>query len=144
MAGGRALSLHSAGSRLLVHENAGAAWLGRSMMHDQLQPIRQMTPTELHAWLADSARTQPVLVDVREPWEFAICHLPGALLLPMAELLNRYETLDREAEIVVICHHGLRSLQAGRFLSQTGFRKIFNLQGGLAAWSQTVDASLPA
>ena len=72
------------------------------------------------------ARARPVLVDVREPWEHAICGLPGALQLPMNAVPARADELDPAADTVVICHHGARSFQVGMFLERRGFARVYN------------------
>ena len=92
--------------------------------------------------LADDVLPPPVLLDVRESWEFAICAIPGSSPLPLGQLAARYEMLDREMETVVICHHGLRSLQAALFLEHAGFPRVFNLQGGIDAWARMIDTSM--
>lgn len=104
--------------------------------------MEQITPRELKAWLDDGARERPVLVDVREPWELAICGLPGAVGLPMNEIPVRAATLDRAADTVVICHHGARSFQVGMFLERSGFGRVYNLLGGVDAWAREVDPSM--
>jgi rhodanese-related sulfurtransferase len=105
--------------------------------------MRQITASELSAWLADGAQPQPVLLDVREPWEFAACHIAASILMPLQSVPARYTELARDAEIVVICHHGARSFQAGMFLEQKGFSAITNLQGGVAAWARDVNPAMP-
>ena len=102
----------------------------------------QLSVIQLQAWLTDSTRRPPVLLDVLEPWEFAVCSIPGAISLPLSHLPSRLETLDDEAETVAICHHGMRSLQAALFLEQAGFRRMFNLQGGVDAWARMVDVAM--
>jgi rhodanese-related sulfurtransferase len=84
----------------------------------------------------------PVLLDVREPWEFALSRIEGSELLPMPEVPSRLNDLDPEAETVVICHHGVRSIHVAQFLSRSGFGNVLNLQGGLDAYSD-VDPSVP-
>jgi len=101
--------------------------------------MRQMTPTELATWLADPQRPAPVLLDVREPWEFEICHLDGSQAMPMGSVPARFAELDRAAETVVICHHGARSAQVGMFLERQGFENVINLTGGVAGWAAQVD-----
>ena len=105
--------------------------------------MREITPRELKAWLDDPARERPVLLDVREPWEVQICALPGSKHVPMGEVARRAAELDPDAPVVAICHHGARSLQVALFLEKAGYKKVINLQGGLDAWSRTVDPSLP-
>jgi rhodanese-related sulfurtransferase len=102
----------------------------------------QITPQQLKAWLDDASRGRPVLVDVREPWEQAICGLPGAVPLPMNAVPARAGELDRAADTVVICHHGARSFQVGMFLERSGFGRVYNLLGGVDAWAREVDPSM--
>lgn len=84
----------------------------------------------------------PALVDVREPWEHAICALPGASLIPLEALALRVAELDAEREVVVYCHHGIRSAAAVEWLRQRGIPAL-NLRGGIDAWARRVDRSLP-
>jgi rhodanese-related sulfurtransferase len=84
-----------------------------------------------------------VLLDVREPWEFATCHIAASILMPLQSVPARYTELARDAAIVVICHHGARSFQAGMFLEKNGFSAVINLQGGVAAWARDVDTAMP-
>ena len=107
------------------------------------QPIRQLTPKDLAAWVADPARPRPLLLDVREPWEHETCRIEGSVLIPMSEVPKRSAELDADADIVVICHHGGRSMQVAVFLSGSGFSKVHNLAGGVDAWARTVDPSMP-
>jgi rhodanese-related sulfurtransferase len=92
----------------------------------------------------DRADPPPLLLDVREPWEFDICHLTGARLIPMRGIPAALDQLDRQQEMVVICHHGIRSRQVALFLQYQGFEKVINMQGGMAAWSRDVDPDMPA
>ena len=105
--------------------------------------INQISPAELAAWLADKSRGQPLLLDVREPWEWQTARIEGATHVPMREIPGRVAELDRSREVVAICHHGGRSQQVAMFLEKNGFDKIHNLQGGLDAWSRTVDPAVP-
>ena len=103
--------------------------------------MRQLRPAELAAYL--QAEHAPVLLDVREPWEWNLCHLPGAILIPMHELPARLQELDKDAETVLICHHGVRSFHAARYLETLGFGDVVNLSGGVAAWADEVDSAMP-
>jgi len=105
--------------------------------------MKQITPTELAAWLGDPQRPRPVLLDVREPWEFQTCSIGGSRLLPMGEIAARKDEVDAQAEVVVICHHGGRSMQVAMFLEGNGFAKVHNLAGGVDAWARNVDPSMP-
>ena len=105
--------------------------------------MQQITAPELAAWLTDAARGKPMLLDVREPNEFQYCHIADAVLMPMQSVPARMNELDEDAEIVCICHHGMRSMQVARFLEQHGFANIINLTGGVHAWAQQVDPNMP-
>lgn len=105
--------------------------------------MQSMTAQELALWLADESRPKPVLLDVREPWEFATCHIAGSLLIPMGAVPARMTELEEDAPIVCICHHGARSMQVGAFLERNGFSQITNLTGGVHAWALQVDNSMP-
>jgi rhodanese-related sulfurtransferase len=102
-----------------------------------------MTAPELAAWIADPARPQPVLLDVREPREHQICMIEGSVPIPMNTIPLRMSELETDAPIVCICHHGGRSMQVANFLEQNGFTNMINLAGGIHAWSQQVDPSMP-
>jgi rhodanese-related sulfurtransferase len=105
--------------------------------------LNQLSATELAAWLADARRDQPVLLDVREPWEWQTARIEGARHMPMREVPARVAELDPDREVVAICHHGGRSMQVAMFLEKNGFSKVHNLQGGVDAWSRTVDPAVP-
>jgi rhodanese-related sulfurtransferase len=105
--------------------------------------VKQIAPAVLAAWLADPARKKPLLLDVREPWEFQTCHIEGSQLVPMGEIASRAPELDSAKEVVVICHHGGRSMQVAMFLEKQGFSEVTNLAGGVDAWARTVDPGMP-
>ena len=105
--------------------------------------MRTVTAPELADWLADDSRARPVLLDVREPWEFQTCHIEGALPMPMNTVPARLTELDEEAPIVCICHHGARSMQVAAFLERNGFSDVANLTGGVHAWALQVDNKMP-
>jgi rhodanese-related sulfurtransferase len=86
----------------------------------------------------------PVLLDVREPWEFQASSLADALLMPMGEVTSRAHTeLDPDAHIVVLCHHGQRSLSVAMWLRGQGFERAQSLAGGIDYWSRAIDPSVP-
>jgi rhodanese-related sulfurtransferase len=120
--------------------------------------ISQLSPSHFAAW-RDNARAVkgaataalPVVLDVREPWElqtasvkedgFTLVHIPMREIPErLAELQN---ALGTSRPIACLCHHGMRSLQVANYLMQSGFSKVVNLQGGINAWSQQVDSSVP-
>ncbi len=106
-------------------------------------PIVQLDATELADWVAQPDCPKPQLLDVREPWEFELCNIPGSVPMPMGQVPRQFETLDREQPLVCVCHHGIRSQQVALFLKAQGFQTLFNLRGGIHAWSTTVDPSCP-
>jgi rhodanese-related sulfurtransferase len=105
--------------------------------------MRQLSATQLKEWLADAERGKPLLLDVRESWEFETCRIAGSKSMPLGGIPARYRELNKDQDIVMICHHGARSFQAGMFLEQMGFPGIINLQGGVAAWARDVDPAMP-
>lgn len=95
--------------------------------------VPELSAKELRARLARG--DELVLLDVRQPWEFALGHIQGARLLPLSDLPERLDELDREAEIVTICAVGQRSAHAAQFLLERGFRRVINLHGGMWGWA---------
>lgn len=85
-----------------------------------------------------------VLLDVREPWEYDAAHIHGSLLLPMGDIpVRAFQELDPDTHIIVICHHGVRSLNVTVWLRNQGFDSVQSLAGGINAWSEKVDPSVP-
>ena len=105
--------------------------------------MRQLSAIELSKLLESPPAERPVMLDVREPWEWALAKIDGATLLPMQQIPGRIQEIDSAHPTVVICHHGMRSLQVVAYLQQHGFDNLHNLQGGIDAWSRTVDRSVP-
>ena len=111
--------------------------------------MQNLHPAELAGWLAPHAGNAvsdagaPLLLDVREHWEYALCALPGSVHVPMREIPARINEFDPAQPIVCICHHGVRSLQVAMFLEHRGFGSVFNLHGGVDAWAREVDHTMP-
>ena len=105
--------------------------------------MTQITAPLLQQWLADPARKPPLLLDVRQPWEYQTCRIEGSTLAPMNTIPERAQEFDPDAETVVICHHGMRSYQVALFLERNGFSRLYNLQGGVNAWADQVERSMP-
>jgi rhodanese-related sulfurtransferase len=99
-----------------------------------------ITPKELKARLDKGDKL--VLLDVREPWENQLAKLDNSILIPLGTLPTSLSQLDRTAEIIAYCHHGMRSGDATGFLLQQGFSNVKNLIGGIDAWSVQVDGSV--
>lgn len=105
--------------------------------------ITQLAASELAAWREDAAREPPLVIDVREPWEYRFCHIAGTLSIPLGELPARARELPHGRELVAVCHHGVRSLHAAGWLLRAGFPRVHNLRGGIAAWATDVDPTMP-
>ncbi|MEJ2347468.1 MAG: rhodanese-like domain-containing protein [Gammaproteobacteria bacterium] len=103
--------------------------------------MRHFTPTQLQEYLSQGA--EPLLLDVREPWEFRVCAIPGSQLIPMGQIHAAAGSLDPGRETVVICHHGIRSRQVAYYLENVGFTNVINLSGGVDAWAREVDPHMP-
>lgn len=109
--------------------------------HADTSGIAEVSATELKKLLTKNGHI--VLVDVREPHEYEIASIPGSKLMPLGELTSRLSELDTADDIVVHCKTGARSTKAIRILQQFGFKKLRNLRGGITAWSEEVDPSVP-
>ena len=106
----------------------------------------EITPEAFLALRAQPASPEAplILLDVREPWEFQAANLPDSLLMPMGEVTSRAHTeLDPDQPIVVLCHHGARSLSVTMWLRSQGFDHAQSLAGGIDAWSRTIDPTIP-
>ncbi|MCF7729000.1 MAG: molybdopterin-synthase adenylyltransferase MoeB [Chthoniobacterales bacterium] len=86
--------------------------------------------------------TQPLLIDVREPFEYQMCHIPGAQLIPLGTLPAHFNAWDKETEIFLQCRSGGRSAEAVKLLQQAGFTKVFNVEGGILAWADRIDPTV--
>ena len=104
--------------------------------------MQQISATQLRD-LLDGENAKPVLLDVREPWEWQLARIEGAEHVPMNQVPVQAGDWDKTHPRVVICHHGMRSLQVVAFLERQGFSNLHNLQGGIDAWSRQVDARVP-
>jgi rhodanese-related sulfurtransferase len=102
----------------------------------------EITARELQEYLV-VAEPAPLLLDVREAGEYAICHIVGSRHIPMNQVPQYLEELDSQRETIVICHHGMRSARVANYLEQVGFDKVFNLAGGIHAWACEVDREMP-
>jgi rhodanese-related sulfurtransferase len=104
-----------------------------------VEPYAEVLPEHLADRLgADGA---PALLDVREPWEHALCALPGARLIPMEEIPARLGEVERDRDVVVYCHHGIRSAAVVQWLRGLGIPAV-NLVGGIDAWALRIDPTL--
>lgn len=102
--------------------------------------VAEITPTE---FVERRSRGESLtLLDVREEWELGVASVPDVIHIPMGEVADRLDELDRSREVVVLCRSGRRSLQVANFLQQNGFQAV-NLAGGILAWSRDLDATIP-
>lgn len=101
----------------------------------------EITPQEAAQRL--SSGDGVLLVDVREPWEFEICHIASAQLMPMATIPANFQALDTDDEVICYCHHGMRSMDVAVWLRSQGVEKARSLAGGIDRWSQEIDPKVP-
>jgi rhodanese-related sulfurtransferase len=100
----------------------------------------EISPTEAGALYREGKAR---LIDVREPWEFATVRIDGSLLIPMGEVPARArQELKPEERLIVVCHHGIRSMRATIWLREQGFERAQSLRGGIDAWSAEVDPAV--
>ena len=103
----------------------------------------ELTPIEFCERWPKGKREEVTLLDVREPAEIEIASLPDTTTIPMMEIPTRLAELNPDATVVVMCHSGGRSRRVAEFLIASGFSRVFNLTGGIDAWSQQIDPSIP-
>ena len=101
--------------------------------------MEDFSAIELDEYLEDN---QPLLLDVREQWEFDICQIKGAILMPMGEIAKSYLNLNKDSKVALYCHSGIRSMHVADFLLSKGFQSLVNLQGGIDAWAQEIDTTV--
>ncbi len=100
-----------------------------------------LTPEEFVQRRADNELW--LLLDVREPWELEIARVEGTLDIPMSEIPERLNEIDRDRPVAVMCHGGVRSARVATYLTQQGLQQVANIAGGIDAWSTNVDESIP-
>lgn len=108
--------------------------------------IAQVRPSELNAWLQQQP-ADPVVLDVREPWELQTASVKAdgftLLAIPMNDIPGRLAEVPRDRPVAVLCHHGGRSQQVALFLERQGYDSVANVAGGIHAWAQERDPSVP-
>jgi adenylyltransferase/sulfurtransferase len=104
-------------------------------------PVNNISPLELKEMLMNEVGIK--VIDVREKWEHNIARMNGTELVPMNTFTEHYKNLDMTRKIVVFCHHGSRSYSVCQFMIQNGFENVYNLEGGINAWSLQIDNSIP-
>ena len=108
-----------------------------------MSDVLELTPTEFCRRWPKEKREEITLLDVREPAEIEIASIPDTTIIPMMSVPNRLQELNPDATVVVMCHSGGRSRRVAEFLLASGFKHVFNLSGGIDAWSQQIDPSVP-
>jgi rhodanese-related sulfurtransferase len=103
--------------------------------------VREISALELKA--RRDRGENPLVIDVREDWELQLARIPDVLHLPMSQVPSRTHELSPDVETIVMCHAGGRSLRVAHFLANQGFTNVANLSGGISAWSEEVDATVP-
>ncbi|MEJ2114631.1 MAG: rhodanese-like domain-containing protein [Gammaproteobacteria bacterium] len=104
--------------------------------------FKEFSPKQLKEYL-EQTNKQPILLDVREPWEFERCHIANSKLIPMRQIPSVLQDYDLDEEIVVICHHGIRSRAVANYLYQHEYSKVINLSTGIDGWARDIDTSMP-
>jgi rhodanese-related sulfurtransferase len=102
---------------------------------------RDLSPVEVKEILKNKNGTR--LIDVREEWEYKIAHLENSELMPLSNFMHHIESLKEDNELIIYCHRGVRSANVCMFLAGKGFRNLINLRGGIEAWSNEVDKTVP-
>jgi rhodanese-related sulfurtransferase len=118
----------------------------KEAMDIEISPLdlKQILSTRATANPAASPALEPILLDVREPWEHEAARIEDSTLMPMGDVPGRaFQELDPDAHIVAICHHGVRSLSVAAWLRNQGFEKAQSLCGGIDAWSAEIDPTVP-
>lgn len=98
---------------------------------------------DLSALLKASDSKPTLLLDVRESWEWELAHISGSIHIPMHLIPLRHNELPDDTRLIIICHHGVRSLQVAHYLLDVGFEQVYSLNGGIDRWATTVDSSIP-
>lgn len=101
----------------------------------------EKTVLEISEILNDDSNTAMIL-DVREKWEYDICHIENSVHIPMGKITERKNELNQNDMVIVVCHHGVRSRSVAKYLDANGFNNIINLSGGIDAWSNEIDPSM--
>ena len=105
--------------------------------------VDELTPSEFRSRWPDRTAAAVTLLDVREPMEREIARIPESIHIPMNDVPRRMDELDKSKPVVVVCHSGARSTRVAEFLAAQGFEHVFNLTGGIDAWSREIDPGIP-
>ncbi|MBC7543396.1 MAG: sulfurtransferase [Candidatus Sericytochromatia bacterium] len=103
----------------------------------------EIDPVQYSAWRNQPEAHPHVLLDIREPWEHAQTQIAGDVLIPMNEVPQRMAEIPADQDLIVYCHHGVRSFQVVYYLRQQGYTRARSLSGGIARWSAEIDSTVP-
>ncbi len=103
--------------------------------------IKQISPSEVKTLLDSGEKLR--LIDVREKWEYDTAKIENSELMPLSEFNDHYDKLNHNDNLIICCHTGNRSFTVCAYLIKNGFKNVSNLDGGITAWSQEVDPSIP-
>lgn len=103
--------------------------------------IKSISPQEAKQLIENESSLK--LIDVREPWEYKLAKLENSQLIPLRDLTNHLEKFEPNDSFLIYCHHGSRSFYACAYMLQQGFKEVYNLEGGIDAWSKEIDKSIP-
>jgi len=103
--------------------------------------MQEISVSRLKDWL-DGPAEKPLVLDVREGWEIGVCRIEPSVAIPMREVSSRLGELDKDAEIAVLCHHGVRSRFVAQFLESHGFTRVYNVTGGIDRWARELDPAM--
>ena len=109
------------------------------MLQNHKLPI-SISAKELNELINSAERIQ--IIDVREHFEWDICHIEGALNIPMNLIIESIDKISKDITTVIMCHHGIRSMNVIHYLESIGYKKLINLDGGIHAWSNDVDKNM--
>ena len=102
---------------------------------------KDITPSEAKKLIEENKNVK--IIDVREKWEYDIANLEDSMLFPLSTFEDNLDKLNKDDDLLIICHHGMRSRKFCNYLSRLGYKKLFNLAGGIDAWSDEIDSSVP-
>ena len=109
--------------------------------------VQQVPVAQFAQWRDAQGQLEPLVLDVREPWEVQTASVrPNGfelMVIAMGDIPSRLNQLPKDRPIACLCHHGMRSYQVAEFLAGAGFERLFNLDGGIAAWAEEVDPQMP-
>lgn len=102
--------------------------------------IQSLSVQDLQQFLQNSVNF--ILIDVREPWEYEVCHIEPSILIPMNTINTTLHKLNKSQKTALICHHGVRSLQVAYFLKINKFLELYNVVGGIHQWAMEIDKTM--